>query len=139
MQGFPKVILPTEVITVLPGVTPMASRFNLPIGVVTVNIRGSSPLTWLGGVGETGWSPGPVIGMIWFSVMVGLAAQGSIRSLWAPVSILVVTSFWGRASVAAVRLVSVDEVVGSTRMGLSVLWVIMGWGPTPSILALGAG
>ena len=65
MQGFPKVILPTEVITVSPGITPVASKFSLPMEVVTVSIHGLSPPTWSEGVGETGSSPGTVVGMIW--------------------------------------------------------------------------
>ena len=76
MWGFPKVILPTEAITVLLGVTPVASRFSLPMEVVTVSIHGLSPPTWSEGVGETGSSPGEVVGTIWFSAMAGLAAWG---------------------------------------------------------------
>ena len=57
MWGFPKVILPTEVITLLPGVTPVVSRFNLPMEAVTVSIHGLSPPTWSEGVGETGVVP----------------------------------------------------------------------------------
>ena len=142
MQGFPKVILPTEAIMVSLGVTPVASRFNHPMEVVTVSIHGFSPLTWSEDVGETGLSPSLVVGMIQFSTIAGLAAEGFIRSPRVPVSILVtgtITSSLGRTSAAAVRLVSVDEVVGLARMVLSVPWVVMGWGSTPSILAVVGG
>ena len=129
MWGFLIVILPTEAIAVSPGVTPVASRFNLPMEVVTVSIYGLSPPTWSEGVGETSLSPSLVVGMIWFSAMAGLAAWGFIRSLRAPLSISVagtITSFLGRTSVATGRLVSADEVAGSARTVLSVpglLWV----------------
>ena len=123
MQGFPTVILPTEAIMVLLGVTPVASRFNLPMEVVTVSIHGPSPPTWSEGVGETGLSPSLVVGMIQFSTTAGLAAQGFIRSLGVPLSILVtgtITSFFGRTLAATGRLVLADEVAGSARMVLSV-------------------
>ena len=128
MWGFLKVILPTKMIMVLPGVTPVASRFSLPMAAVTVSIHGLSPPTWSEGVGQTGSSPGAVVGMIQFSAMAGLAAQGFIRSLGVPLSILVAgtaTSFLWRTSVAEDRLVSADEVAGSARMVLSVPWVVM--------------
>ena len=64
MWGFPKVILSTETIMVLLGVTPVASRFNLPMEAVTVSIHGFSPLTWSEGVGETSMSPSLVVGII---------------------------------------------------------------------------
>ena len=44
MWGFPKVILPTDAIMVLLGITLVASRFSLPMEVVTVSIHGLSPL-----------------------------------------------------------------------------------------------
>ena len=37
------------------------------------------------------------------------------------------------------RLVSADKVAGSAGMVLSVPWVVMGWGSTPSILAVVGG
>ena len=83
---------------VLPGVTPVASRFSLPMEVVTVSIHRLSPPIWSEGLGETGLSPGAVVGMIQFSDMAGLAAREFIGSLRAPSSILVActaTSFWG--------------------------------------------
>ena len=142
MRGFPKVILPTKVITVLPGVTPVASRFSLPIEAVTVSIHGLSPPTWSEGVGETGLSPSAVVGIIQFSDMAGLAAWRSIRSLGAPLAILVAgtgTSFLGRTSAAAGRLVSADEVAGLARMVLPVIWVVMDWGSTPLISVVAGG
>ena len=76
MWVFPKVVFSTKAITVLPGVTSVASRFSLPMAVVTVSIHGLSPPTWSEGVGEAGSSPGVMVGMIWFSALAGLAARG---------------------------------------------------------------
>ena len=139
MQGFPKVILSNEAIAVLPGITAVASRFSIPMEVVTVSIHGLSPPTWLEGVREAGSSPGVMVGMIWLSAIAGLAAQGFIRSLGVPLSLWVTgtaTFFLGRTSAAAGGLVSVDKVAGLAGMVLSVHWVVMGWGSTPSILAV---
>ena len=113
-------ILPTKVIAVLPVVSPVASRFNLPMEAVTVSIHGLSPPTWSEGVGEASLSPGLVVGITHFS---GLAAWGFMRSLGLPLSILVtdtITSFWGRTSVAPGGIVSADKVVDSARMVLCV-------------------
>ena len=128
MWGFSKIVLSTEAIRVLLGVTPVASRFSLPMEVVTVSIHGLSPPTWSEGVGEAGSSPGVMVGMIWFSTVAGLSAYGFIRSLGAPLSCLVTgtaTSFLGRTSTAVGGLLSADEVAGSAGMVLSVPWVVM--------------
>ena len=117
--GVLKVILPTKAIMLLPGVTPVASRFSIPREAVTISIYGLSPPTWSEGVGESSLSSGLVVGMIQFSAMAGLAAHGFIRSLRMPVSILVtgtITSFLGRTFCGHRQVVPADKVVGSARM-----------------------
>ena len=117
MQGFLKATLPTEVITVLLGVTPVASKFNLPTEVVTVSMHCFSPPTWSEGVGDmASFSPGQVAGTIQFSAMAGLVGWGVIRSPGASMLVSaagIITSPLGKTSADTGGLVSVDKVVGS--------------------------
>ena len=78
MEGFPKATLPTEVITVLPGITPVASTFNLSTEVVTVSMHRFSPPYLVRRCGrDSQLFHSPVVGTTQFSAMTGLAAWGS--------------------------------------------------------------
>ena len=154
MWGFLIATLPTEVIMVSPGVTPVASKFNLPTEVVTVSMHCFSPPTWLEGVGEpASLSPSLVVGMTQFSAMAGLVAQEVIRSLRASVLIsaagTIMSPLTPHPYTDSGRLVSADKVVGSTsgasslgvhpsdaRMVLTLPWVVEGRGSTTPILAV---
>ena len=52
--GFSKATLPTEAVTMSPGVTPVASKFSLPIEAVTVKTHHIFSSAWLDGVRGVG-------------------------------------------------------------------------------------
>ena len=100
-----------------PGVTPVASKFNLPMEAVTVNMHYFSLPTWSEGVGgPASLSSDPVVGTTQLFAMAGLAAQMVTRFFGATVSILadgIIMSLLGAISADTGRLVSAGEVVDS--------------------------
>ena len=156
MWRFPKATLLTEVITVSPGVTLMASKFNLPMEVVIVSMHYFFPSYLVRRCGRAGQffpqsSSGnnPVL-------CHGRASSpkrasdllGHQCQFW---QLALLCHPWG-VSTDTGRLVSAGKVLGSAggasslgvhlsdaRMVLSVPWVIAGLGFKPPILAVVVG
>ena len=133
MWGFPRATVLMEVITVSPGVTLVASKFNLPTEVVTVNMHCLSPPAWSDGVwGLAILSTDLVVGTTQLSVLAGLVAQSVNRSFRVLMSTsangTLVLSLGGVSAepgrVSSV-LASAGKVVGSTG-GVSSLGVHLG-------------
>ena len=119
--GFSKATLLTEAVTLSPGVTPVASKFSLPIEAVTVTTHHLSSSAWLDGVRElASLTTDPVVGTTWVSTSVRLVAQLVSGSFGVSISDLVkrtmasppsrVSEVPGRVSLPST---SAGEVVGS--------------------------
>ena len=148
MWGFLIASLPTEVIMVSLGVTPVASKFNFPTEVVTVSTH-CFPLYLVGRCGRGGWlvpqSSGGNNLVLCHDKASGLRGHQISWGISVDFKLLAPLCHpWG-VSTDTGRLVSAGKVVGSAsgasslgvhpsdaRIVLSILWVVAGWGSKPA-------
>ena len=128
--GFSRANLLTGAVTMSLGVTPVASKFSLPIEAVTVNTHHLSPSVWLDGVrGPASSMTNLVVETTWVSILVELVAWPVSMSFGVSTSDLVkkthgISSWW---SFCSARKSILDINLGRWGGGFSWWGLLLGW------------